>query len=114
MELPPHSPSGLFPMPVDDAPCTRCGQSFSYCDDPGPFCLKCVDLAAENVGGPGYIAIDVCSLYCLHFLHISHPIQVQPQCTGCGVYYPALKGYCGRCKGRMGASTGSSLIFEIY
>ena len=50
-------------MPADDVPCKHCGQVFPYCDDPNSSCLKCIDLAAENAGGPRYFAIDVCSSY---------------------------------------------------
>ena len=55
-------------MPADDAPCKRCGQIFPYCDDPDPSCLKCADLAAEDIDGPGYTAIDV-RLSILHIIH---------------------------------------------
>jgi len=50
----------------------------------------------------------------LHYLQISNLAQVQPQCMGCGVYYPELKGHCGRCKGCMGPSEGSLLIVRFY
>ena len=100
-------------MPANDIPCKRCGQSFPYCDDPGPSCPKCVDLLAEMDGGPGFIAIDVGSVHFLTFWHVSHLAQVQPQCAGCGVYFPALKGYCGRCKDRMGTSAGLLFMSNI-
>src|SRR5882762_8803672 len=73
-------------MPTNDVPCKRCGQSFSYCDDPGPSCLKCVDLAAENVGSPGYIAIDVRSLYFFAFTtYISCSLGPAPVCRMWGI-----------------------------
>ena len=33
---------------------------------------------------------------------------------GCGVYYPALKGHCGRCKGQIGTTTGTYVYFILF
>jgi hypothetical protein len=71
-------------------------------------------LLRRTVVGPDMLQLMYASDIFLHCTLMSNLVQVQPQCMGCGVYYPALKGHCGRCKGRMGASAGLSSIFDIY